>query len=223
MMNELLGELGEFCLVFQDDVLVFSKTFDTLYSPLNATRVSRANSRSILRLTCDIDREKLQKAQLEAGSSFYEKYASDEYVKVNNVLYKISGNKLLPVIPDSLIPSVISSFHDSVTSGHGGVERTLVKLSRSAYFESMKNLVAEYLRTCPICQRVKPDNRKPPGLMQSSLIGAPWETLYMDLMGPYVKSHPGGYKLLLVVIDDFTKWGEIFPLRDATAAALPIL
>jgi hypothetical protein len=27
MMNELLGELGEFCLVYQDDVLVFSKTF----------------------------------------------------------------------------------------------------------------------------------------------------------------------------------------------------
>jgi hypothetical protein len=27
MMNELLGELGEFCLVYQDDVLLFNKTF----------------------------------------------------------------------------------------------------------------------------------------------------------------------------------------------------
>jgi hypothetical protein len=193
---------------------------DYMYPPLNATRVSRANSRSILRLTCDIDRENLRKAQLEAGSSFSEKYASDEYVKVNNVLYKISGNKLLPVIPDCLVPNVIQYFHDSVISGHGGVERTLIKLSRSAFFESMKNRIAEYIKTCTICQRVKPDNRKPPGLMQSSPVGAPWEILYMDLMGPYVKSHPGGYTFLLVVIDDFTKWVEIFPLRDATAARI---
>jgi hypothetical protein len=40
----------------------------------------------------------------------------------------------------------------------------------------------------------------------------------MDLMGPYVKSHPEGYTFLLVVTDDFTKWVEIFPLRDATTA-----
>jgi hypothetical protein len=46
-----------------------------------------------------------------------------------------------------------------------------------------------------------------------SPITGPWETLHMDLMGPYVKSHPGGYTYLLVVIDDFTKWTEVFALR----------
>jgi hypothetical protein len=106
-----------------------------MYPPLNATRVSRTNSRSNLRLTCNVDREKLRTTQIEAGPSFYEKYASEEFVKFNDVLCKISGNKLLPVITDSLIPNVISYFHDSVTSGHGGIERTLVKFSRSAYFE----------------------------------------------------------------------------------------
>src|SRR5665811_567687 len=35
-------------------------------------------------------------------------------------------------------------------------------------------------------------------------------------MGPYVKSHRSGFTNLLVVIDGFTKWTEIFPIRDAT-------
>jgi hypothetical protein len=42
----------------------------------------------------------------------------------------------------------------------------------------------------------------------------------MDLMGPYVKSHPGGYTYLLVVIDDFTKWTEVFALRDSKAVRI---
>jgi len=39
----------------------------------------------------------------------------------------------------------------------------------------------------------------------------------MDLMGPYPTSYPGNFKWLLVVVDKFTKWIELFPLKDAEA------
>jgi len=36
-------------------------------------------------------------------------------------------------------------------------------------------------------------------------------------MGPFTKSHPHRYTDVLVVIDSFSKWVEIHPLREATA------
>jgi transposase InsO family protein len=191
-----------------------------MFPPGYTTKVSQTRNRLNLRLTCQIDRNRLVAAQCEAGDAFVAEHSSDDVIKLNDVLYKVVGSKLLPIIPESLVPEVISAFHDSLVAGHGGVERTMTKVSRSAYFKQMKSRIVDYVKTCPVCQRVKPDNRKPPGLMQSSPIGSPWEILYMDMMGPYVKSHPGAYTFVLVVIDDFTKWVEIFPLRDATAARI---
>jgi hypothetical protein len=94
---------------------------------------------------------------------------------------------------------VIFAFHDSLVAGHGGIERTMTKVSRSANFKQMKSRIVDYVRTCSVCQRVKPDDRKPPGLIQSSPIGAPWDTLYIFLHGAYT--------FVLVVIDGWKSSG----------------
>ena len=44
----------------------------------------------------------------------------------------------------------------------------------------------------------------------------PFERLAMDLMGPLPTSVAGN-KHILVVVDYFTKWAELFALADATA------
>merc|ERR1711893_224186 len=46
--------------------------------------------------------------------------------------------------------------------------------------------------------------------------GGPWERVAMDVLGP-LPATPEGYKFILVVMDYFTKWVEIFPMRDQTA------
>jgi len=75
----------------------------------------------------------------------------------------------------------------------------------------MRKSVEDYVSTCSLCQIHKYSNKKPAGLMKSSPIGAPWQSIYLDLMGPY----PGVYKYLLVIVDKFTKWVELFPLRNS--------
>lgn len=47
-------------------------------------------------------------------------------------------------------------------------------------------------------------------------VGAPLDRLCLDLLGPFPISTQGN-RHLLVVVDWFSKWVEIFPIPDATA------
>jgi hypothetical protein len=172
-------------------------------------------------LTCNIDKTILrQEQQKDDNILSLPSTNPDDYACLNNIVYKKTNNKFLPCIPLSLRVNVIKCFHDDPTAAHLGVDRTLAKLQSRVHFPKMRSFVEKYIKTCDVCQRVKPDNRKPPGLMRSSEISQPWDCIYMDLMGPYVASHPGRYKNLLVLIDQFTKWVEIFPIREATSQCI---
>ncbi len=54
----------------------------------------------------------------------------------------------------------------------------------------------------------------PSGLLQSSQITESGHTLGIDLMGPFPSSKKQN-TYLLVTVDYYTKWLEMFPLRDA--------
>jgi hypothetical protein len=47
------------------------------------------------------------KHQVDAVDRFYANYETDQFVKLNGIIYKVYENKDLPVIPDSIIPDVI--------------------------------------------------------------------------------------------------------------------
>jgi len=123
----------------------------------------------------------------------------------------------VPVIPSSLIHETLKQVHDHIVGGHLGISKTYAKMKSRMYFPQMRKTVTDCIRSCDSCQRVNYSNTKPPGHMSSPLVTASWNTVHMDMMGPYVKSHPGGYQFIIVLIDYFSKWVEIFPSRLATA------
>jgi len=47
----------------------------------------------------------------------------------------------------------------------------------------------------------------------------PWATVCADFVGPLPRSKHGN-QMLLVMIDRFSKWTELVPLRSATAESL---
>jgi hypothetical protein len=55
--------------------------------------------------------------------------------------------------------------------------------------------------------------------MQSVKSHGPWDILAIDLMGPFPQTQRKNTQLL-VVVDHFSKWVELFPLPKATAAAV---
>jgi hypothetical protein len=66
---------------------------------------------------------------------------------------------------------------------------------------------------------VYPPNHGAYGLMSSTLAKKRGESLSCDLIGPLPRSK-GGSEHALVLVDDFTKNTEVFPLRKATTKAV---
>ncbi|CAF3337957.1 unnamed protein product [Rotaria socialis] len=83
----------------------------------------------------------------------------------------------------------------------------------------MRRDVANYVRACILCQQYKPTNQKPAGLMKPVIVSEPWHTVGIDITGPFTKTRRGN-SFILVVVDYFTKWVELFPLQSIKAATI---
>ena len=60
---------------------------------------------------------------------------------------------------------VLMELHATSFGGHFGREKTLALAPRSVWWPGLPATVEEYIRSCPICQRVKADHLQPAGLL----------------------------------------------------------
>nr|AAI39611.1 Zgc:162621 protein [Danio rerio] len=79
--------------------------------------------------------------------------------------------------------------------------------------------IKKYVKNCAKCQVTKWDNRKPAGKLQQVTTSRPNEMWGVDIMGPMPKSGKQN-EYLLVFVDYFSKWVELFPMRHATAQTI---
>lgn len=122
------------------------------------------------------------------------------------------------VVPKDFRNKVYEECHDEVTAGHLGVMKTYLRVRQRYYWPKMKADIARYVKSCLVCQKNKPDNCKPAGFMgRSRLVSEPWSMISADLIGPLPRS-TRGYRYILVILDTFSKFCLLYPLRSATAA-----
>ncbi|CAF1158517.1 unnamed protein product, partial [Adineta ricciae] len=163
--------------------------------------------------------------QSSTSTNFNDK--RNPYVLINNLLYKIKnsnrhynqriiGNKHLLVVPKTKQAQILKWAHDHPTAGHGGQQRTLFRLSTKVFWESMRKDVYNYVAACHACQQFKFNNAPTSGPLQPHVVEEPWQTIGIDIMGPF----PATFRqkrYLLVIVDYFTRWVELFPLRSTTS------
>ena len=123
----------------------------------------------------------------------------------------------VPIIPASQRSSLFKQYHDVPSAGHLGFEKTAAKLRQVGYWVGMLQDIAKYCRDCVICQCTKPPVPTK-ALLTSVPIGRPWEMVAVDILEVPLSLHNNRY--LLVIQDYMTKWAEVIPLPNQTAASI---
>jgi hypothetical protein len=186
---------------------------EVMYPPTNGPILTLLTS-SISSITVD----RIRQEQLHDNEFAYLRAdLPHDFAIFEDIVYKISKTGIkLPVIPLSLRGEILSYFHELPHSGHGGFRKTFNRISRRVFWTGMREDVFSFIRSCRTCQVCKNPSTKPQGNLQSNKVYGPWDMLALDLMGPLPRSK-NGKTMLLVVVDHFTKWVELFALRDAKA------
>jgi len=89
------------------------------------------------------------------------------FVMRDGLLYRRSsrGDRLCIPAAGELRHRVLQELHATPLGGHFGRDKTLSLTRRSVWWPGMPDAVAEYVRTCVVCQRVKADHLPPAGLL----------------------------------------------------------
>ncbi|GBN09022.1 Transposon Tf2-6 polyprotein [Araneus ventricosus] len=147
-------------------------------------------------------------------------WTSRGYLMNQGILYRYSpdteSEEAQLVVPCHERERVLQQYHDSPTAGHSGSEGTYFKIASRYYFPGMRKFIAEYVKNCAECNRYKPNNQKPAGLLRTPIYAQRFETLAINLFGPLPET-PTGKKWIFLIEDTSTKWVELFALEDATA------
>jgi len=128
--------------------------------------------------------------------------------------YDLSELNKVPNRPKKIIKKVHNSF-----VGHHGVEKTIQKLQSAGYqWTNMRQHVRTYIARCSCCQmmsQIAPTIRSNPYTLSHS---KPMHSLAMDTLGPLPEDEKGN-KYLIAIIDIFSRFLEIYPAVDASAAS----
>jgi len=137
--------------------------------------------------------------------------------RIDPVLRDLNAWKL--VVPEELRSQVLSEAHDSPQAGHCGRDKSYELLSRYYYWPGMQVDCAKYVKSCLVCQRNKPVQSGPQGLMREREYDEPWTQICADVMGPLPPSS-NRYRYVLVVQDLVTTYVVLRPLREANGSQI---
>lgn len=98
-----------------------------------------------------------------------------------------------------------------------GLHLTLQRLkSKGLKWPNMRLHAQKFISDCDICQKLKPINIAIKALPYVTAAPNPMERICIDTMGPLSKSAKG-YSYILVVIDAFSRFVELYPCVSTTA------
>ena len=115
---------------------------------------------------------------------------------------------------------VIAKCHGGIC-GHGGVERTLRlikdQVPASEHWPNMRRDIRQYIHTCPACQFMQPSKMLIATTAPYNMsVHSPMDRINIDTIGPLPEDADGN-KYIIVIIDMFSRYAELYTIKDATA------
>lgn len=116
------------------------------------------------------------------------------------------GNK------SELHTKIYQAFHATLLGGHSGFPVTNKRIHALFKWVGMKKFVQQYVQSCLICQKAKPERVSYPGLLSPLPVPTKaWETVTMDFISGLPSSDQ--FDCIMVVIDKFTKYGHFIAVK----------
>lgn len=141
------------------------------------------------------------------------------YKLKNGKVYRIVGkeeNDLRWVVPKGVRWQIAKINHDDL--GHFGFDKTFARIQQIYWFPKMRRFIKKYTKSCLECARSKDHTGKVQGgLHPIPKVETPFHTIHADHLGPFVRSKKGNC-YLLVIVDGFTKFINIKPVRNTKSS-----
>jgi hypothetical protein len=131
----------------------------------------------------------------------------------------LDEDKYRLVVPAKERQKLIIDIHTTV--GHGGVDKVLYVAHQSYYWPGMDREIQNQVKSCFHCQLTKGKPARDKAPFQPTLVQEPFERIAMDISGPYHQSKHG-YRFILAIIDYFSKYTVLIPLKRIDAETVAI-
>ena len=102
-------------------------------------------------------------------------------------------------------------------AGHHGVQDSLERLNEMGYkWTNMEMDVSNWIKTCPICQKVSAGKASYEAARRSAKITNPNDMWSIDAIGPLPEDKDGN-QYIMAAIDNFSKYVILAPAKNVTA------
>ena len=169
---------------------------------------------SDLHLLCKMISKRIAPYKWPKTLKLYKKHHNNVLID-NDVLY-FNKNELVTVMPFEFLVGVALTIHREFA--HVGRDKLLALLSTVAWHPSMYRICNDVCTTCHNCQLMKecPITVSPPTYKIHS--SYPLELVAMDCINLPATSQ--GFIGCLVMVDHFTKWVAVVPLRNKKSSSI---
>jgi hypothetical protein len=188
-----------------------------------------------VRLLSSIDRTtliELQQSDLslkkycERACELQDSHVTEQFYFKSGVLMRRWSHRSQPadtgngqiVAPSEIRRQLLLICHDIPASGHLGIRKSLDRLLRHFWWNSIQADVREYVRTCHQCQCVgKGAKNVIAPLYSMPIVSEPWSVCAIDIVGPLNICDGTGNRFILTVLDLCTHYPEAVALKVETA------
>ena len=126
-------------------------------------------------------------------------------------------------VPHSCRSNVIKYFHEDPLACHPGADETHRVIREGHFWPKMRSDIRHAVGNCVHCLLTKAGKPVAKGVLHPRQPFAPWDTIAIDLMGPYPRSSRGK-RFILVATDTMSRWIEAFAVSSSESKIIaPIL
>ena len=154
-----------------------------------------------------------------AQKALYREWLAGKLVIIDGILrrrFELPGRRncyLQVVVPQAYTKRIFHELHEEQC--HMGIQKTLLKIKMRYYWPRMTADVEKWCQECNICQRRQNPNPKPRTGLQQIVSTRPGEVVHADIL-ELTKTEQGN-KYVLVLMDSFTKYVNVYPLANQKA------